>query len=148
MAYTFFLVDGSEAATERRDKLLALAGPGGEALLASSGPAGLALLDDLQLRPSLILAGFAMDGMNVIEFLGAVRMRRWLEGVPVAVCANAIADREMMACYRLGVCAVLVEPLSRHELKSVIAEWARPSHRGSDGATPRLPDQATHRRVA
>ncbi|MBE7519889.1 MAG: response regulator [Thermoflexaceae bacterium] len=148
MAYTFLLVDGAASAAERAEKLLALAGPGGEVLRASSGPAAIAQLDDLPVPPSLVFVDFQMPGMNVIEFLAAIRMRNALQGLPVAVCATSIADREVVSCYRLGVCAVLLEPLSRHDLQAVIAEWARPSRRHPRAASLTRPGPDERRHVA
>ncbi len=101
--------------------------PGWEVLGAGSGPGGLALLEDRRIAPSLIFADFAMPGMNMIQFLGAVRGRRWLDGVRVAVLTGSAADRDIVTCYRLGACAFASKPVNRHELRAVIGDWSRPA---------------------
>ncbi len=148
MVRTFLLVEGIESGADRVAKLLVLADAGCEVLRAGSGPAALSLLEELHVAPALVFADFSMQDMNLIEFLGAMRMRRWLDGVPVAVLAGSIADRELVNCYRLGVCAVLTEPFARHEIRSVIADWARPAHRAADAATREGPGPAARSHVA
>ncbi len=127
MARIYLLVDADENDATRFAQQLRAIEPGCEVLLAGSGPAGLALLEERRVAPSLVFADLATPGMNIIQFLGAVHGRTWLEGVRVAVLTRTVADNDVMTCYRLGACAFMTKPVRRHELRAVIGDWARPA---------------------
>jgi len=127
MARIYLLVDADEHDAARTTQLLCTIEPGCEVLYADSGQGALSLLEERRVAPSHILADFAMRGMNMIQFLGAVRGRSWLSGVRVAILTRSVADRDVVTCCRLGACAFVAKPANRHELRDVIGEWARPA---------------------
>ncbi len=127
MARVFLVVDDNAAECGRSVQQLRLLEPVAEVLSADSGEAAIRLLEERRLVPSLIFTDFGMPGMNGIEFLGQVRQRRWLERAPVAILSEPVADRHVLSCYRLGVCAFLTKPARAHELRETIRDFARPA---------------------
>lgn len=127
MAYTFLVIDGSEGEAARTMQQLAVAQRGAEVLSASSGKGAVALLESRKVVPSLILVDFNLPDMNGIEFLGLVRQTRWLSQTPVAMLSEAVEDRHVVSCYRLGASAFLTKPVQMHELRETLRDFARPS---------------------
>ena len=129
MAWTFLVIDGSEAQSARTVEQLSKLQPGADVLVAANGEAALSLLEEQRLVPSLILADYALHGMNGIDFLGAVRMKRWLEGTPVAIVSEPISDRLVVNCYRFGACAFLTKPVQLYEMRETLRDFAQPMKR-------------------
>ena len=134
MSYTFLVVDKSEGEAARTVQQLAAAQRGAEVLVASSGEGALALLEARRVAPSLIFLDFSLPDMNGIELLGRIRQTRWLSQVAVAMLSQAVEDRQVVSCFRLGVCAFLTKPVQAHELRETLGDFARPSqHLSSPG---------------
>jgi len=148
MARIYLLVDANEHDAARFAQLLCTVEPGCEVLCADSGPDALALLEERRVAPSLIFADFAMPGMNMVQFLAAVRSRPWLDGVRVAVLISSIADKDVVTCYRLGACTFVTRPANRHELREVVQEWARDSRAAELEFSHPLTDAFTRFRAA
>jgi CheY-like chemotaxis protein len=129
MAWTFLVVDGSEAQAQRTVEQLNRLQPAAEVLVAGSGEAALSLLEAQRLVPSLVFVDYAMPGMNGVEFLAEVRGKRWLEGVPVAMLTAALSDRLVINCYRFGACAFLTKPVQLYEMRETLRDYARPMTR-------------------
>ena len=127
MSYTFLVVDKSEGEAARTVQQLAAAQRGAEVLVASSGEGALALLEARRVAPSLIFLDFSLPDMNGIELLGRIRQTRWLSQVAVAMLSQAVEDRQVVSCFRLGVCAFLTKPVQAHELRETLGDFARPS---------------------
>lgn len=127
MKWTFLVVDDNETELRGTTAQLARVYPGAEVLNAVSGHDALALLEQRRIIPSLILVDFAMPGMNAIEFLSELKMRRWLERAPVIVLSEPIADRHMVTCYRMGASSFLAKPVHQFDLRQSIREFARPA---------------------
>lgn len=127
MSYTFLVVDKSEGEAARTVQQLAVAQRGAEVLVASSGEGALALLEARRVAPSLIFLDFSLPDMNGIELLGRIRQTRWLSQVAVAMLSQAVEDRQVVSCFRLGVCAFLTKPVQAHELRETLRDFARPS---------------------
>ena len=127
MAWTFLVVDPNTDEAQRTVQQLRAMQPGAEVLVAGGGDAALALLEDRKLVPSLVFAEFELGDMNGIDLLSAFRHQRWLERVPVAMLTRPVADRHVVSCFRLGVCAFLSKPVPAHELRETARDFARPS---------------------
>jgi len=125
MAWTFLVVDDNEAEAARAVQQLKAIEPTAQILTALSGETAIDLLEERRIVPSLTFVDFAMPGMNGIEFLGQMRHRRWLERAPVAILSEAIADRHIINCYRLGACAFLMKPAKTHELRETLRDFAQ-----------------------
>ncbi len=124
----FTVVDDNAAELEHTcQQILALV-PGAEVLKATGGEAALDLLIARRVIPSLIFLDFKLDaGMNGLQFLGQVRRERWLDGVPVAMLAKPVRDRDLIASYRLGICSFLTKPVHGFELREAIRDFAQPA---------------------
>jgi len=127
MARIFLVVSGNEAEAVRLASQLRAVDPAAELLRSTSGAGGLALLEQRMTVPSLIFADFTLPDMNGIEFMGALRMRHWLEGVPVTILTGSLSDRQVLACYRLGACSVLAKPARLQELRETVRDHTRPA---------------------
>jgi len=127
MSYTFLVVDKSANEAARTLQQLAVAQRGAEVLTATSGQGAIALLEERKLALSLIFLEFNLPDMNGIEFLGKVRQTRWLSQVPVAMLSEAVDDRHIVSCYRLGLCAFLTKPVQAFELRETLRDFSRPS---------------------
>lgn len=127
MSYTFLVIDKSANEAARTLQQLTVAQRGAEVLTATSGQGAIALLEERKLAPSLIFLEFNLPDMNGIEFLGKVRQTRWLSQVPVAMLSEAVEDRHIVSCYRLGLCAFLTKPVQAFELRETLRDFSRPS---------------------
>ncbi len=136
MRRIFLVVDDREAEAARSRQQLASIDPAAEILCASSGSGALALLESRRAVPSLIFADFFMPGMNGIELLAAIRQRPWLEGVRVAILSERPSDRDVLVSYRLGACAFLTKPVSLHEMRETVRDWARAAVEMALGPVP------------
>lgn len=144
MKWTFLVVDDNETELRGTTAQLARVYPGAEMLTASSGSAALTLLEERRIIPSLMLVDFAMPGMNAVEFLSELKMRRWLERAPVIVVSEPIADRHIVTCYRMGAASFLAKPVHQFELRQAIREFARPAQQmAAASMVPALPNVRT-----
>ncbi|MCA9719556.1 MAG: response regulator [Myxococcales bacterium] len=62
-------------------------------------------------RPGLILLDLNMPLMNGIELLGHLRREPALQTIPVVVMTTSRNDRDLDACYRLGIAGYIVKPV-------------------------------------
>lgn len=131
MAWTFLIVDDCEGDAAQLGRSLQGLGLEHEVLIAANAGAAIELMEARQLRPSLVFASYALPGMNGIELLSEMRRRHDLARVPVVIASATISDREVVACYRLGVAAVLTKPVRAFELREAVRAFARPAERGA-----------------
>lgn len=131
MNWTFLVVDDLEIELNGTASLLKRVYPASITWTANSGAAALSLLEERRTVPSLVLLDYAMPGMTGLEFLSELRMRRWLERVPVVMLSEPIADKLVVNCYRLGASAFLTKPLHQFELRQAIKDFARPARQMS-----------------
>lgn len=131
MNWTFLVVDDLEIEMNGTASLLKRVYPASTAWTANSGVAALNLLEERRTVPSLVLLDYAMPGMTGLEFLSELRMRRWLDRVPVVMLSEPIADKLVVNCYRLGASAFLTKPLHQFELRQAIKDFARPARQMS-----------------
>ncbi|HMO53805.1 MAG TPA: response regulator [Tepidiformaceae bacterium] len=124
MSATILIADPNPADAEHITRLVSQSLPGVAILDAASGGDALAVLAERRLAPSMIFAEFELPDMHGIEFLGMVRQERWLEGVPVAMVSNSATDREIVACYRLGLKAFLGKPAGLLEVRETLKDFA------------------------
>jgi two-component system phosphate regulon response regulator PhoB len=121
---TILIVDPTPADAEHIIRLASQCFPATTSLTAASCGEALALLAERRLAPSMIFAEYALPDMRGIEFLGKVRQERWLDGVPVVLVSNTASDREIVACYRLGVRAFLGKPARLLEVRETLKDFA------------------------
>lgn len=127
MAYLFLVVDKVESESTRTVQQLRAAQHGAEVLVAATGASALALLEERKVVPSLAFLEFGLPDMSGLEFLSHIRQTRWLAQAPVAILANAVPDRDVLSCYRLGACAFLTKPVRSFELRDALRDFARPA---------------------
>lgn len=122
----FAVVDDNAAEMEHTSQQILALSPGAEVLKATSGEAALEMLFARRVVPSLIFLDFKLgSGMNGLRFLGQVRQTRWLEGVPVAMLTEPVQDRDLITCYRLGICSFLTKPVHGFELREAMRDFAQ-----------------------
>jgi DNA-binding response OmpR family regulator len=129
MAWTFLIIDSDGAESARTAEQLKRVQPGCDVLTAESGEAALTLLEEQRLVPSLTFLDYTLPDMNGIEFLGALRHTRWLDGAPVAMLTEPVSDRVVVTCYRFGVSAFLTKPVALYDLRATLRDFAHPAKR-------------------
>ena len=126
MAWTFLVVDHNGVESARTAEQLRRVQPGCDVLMSGSGAAALTLLKERRLVPSLTLLEYTLPDMNGIEFLAELRHTRWLDGAPVAMLSDHVADRLVVTCYRFGVAAFLTKPVALYDLRATLRDFAHP----------------------
>ena len=97
--------------------------PGAEVVLVPDAESAIDLLEERRVVPSMVFCNLELAGMSGLDFLGAIRRRRWLERTPVAIMSNAASDRQVVQSYRLGACTFLAKPLRAFEIREAIREF-------------------------
>ncbi len=104
-------------------------------------------------RPGLILLDINMPLMNGIEFLSCVRRDPAYAGfrmVPVVALTTSSNERDVAACFALGVAGYLVKPVRYSdfvEQARVLKEYWSQSATPRSDVLPRRADSSTHRHV-
>ena len=144
MQKLFLVIDSNEGEGAKTVKQLTTLIAGSEATWAPSAEAGLAYLEGRRLVPSMIFSALELPGMTGLEFLGEIRLRRWLERAPVAILSDLASDRQIIASYRLGACAFLAKPVRPHELREAVRDFGIPAVQLSTGGViePQAPSLA------
>jgi len=73
-------------------------------------------------RPQLILLDLNLPGMSGIEFLRRIKSTEATRDIPVVVLSLSEADRNIMACVRLGSDGYIIKPLDPDSLIRVAAK--------------------------
>lgn len=79
-------------------------------------------------QPAVVLLDLKMPKVNGLEVLRQIKGDPDLNMIPVVIMTSSREDRDLDACYRLGVNAYVVKPVSFHEFIDAVRQtgafWA------------------------
>lgn len=85
-----------------------------------NGVEALARLQEMKVKPCLILLDINMPKMNGIEFLERVKKMDDLKSIPVVVLTTSNDDRDKMESYNLGVAGYMLKPVDYQQFVQIM----------------------------
>jgi CheY-like chemotaxis protein len=77
----------------------------------------------LSRRPSMILADFAMPGMDGLRLLQELRRQPETQNIPVVIITSYESKADAVALQEHGVKEILIKPVNKDELQKAIAKY-------------------------
>ena len=87
---------------------------------ANNGEDALDLLAQKDNIPDIILLDLNMPKINGIEFLGILKNDPTLKYVPTIILTTSSNQRDLLACYEIGIAGYVLKPLKYEEYVSKI----------------------------
>ncbi|MFB9052774.1 response regulator [Formosa undariae] len=87
---------------------------------ANNGEDALNLLAQKDNIPDIILLDLNMPKINGIEFLGILKNDPTLKYVPTIILTTSSNQRDLLACYEIGIAGYVLKPLKYEEYVSKI----------------------------
>ena len=78
---------------------------------ANNGEEALKLLKEKDNIPDIILLDLNMPKINGIEFLGILKNDDTLKYVPTIILTTSSNQRDLLACYEIGIAGYVLKPL-------------------------------------
>ena len=87
---------------------------------ANNGEEALELLQEKDNIPDIILLDLNMPKINGIEFLTILKNDETLKYVPTIILTTSSNERDLIACYEIGIAGYVLKPLKYEEYVSKI----------------------------
>ncbi|MFD0835322.1 response regulator [Mariniflexile aquimaris] len=87
---------------------------------ANNGEEALLILKDKTNIPDIILLDLNMPKINGIEFLSILKNDDSLKYVPTIILTTSSNQRDLLACYEIGIAGYILKPLKYEEYVSKI----------------------------
>ncbi|NJX14212.1 response regulator [Tamlana crocina] len=95
---------------------------------ANNGEEALELLKDKDNIPDIILLDLNMPKINGIEFLSILKKDEFLKYVPTIILTTSSNQRDLVACYEIGIAGYVLKPLKYEEyvskIEKLLAYWS------------------------
>jgi CheY-like chemotaxis protein len=95
---------------------------------ANNGEEALKLLKEKDNIPDIILLDLNMPKINGIEFLSILKKHDTLKYVPTIILTTSSNQRDLLACYEIGVAGYILKPLKYEEyvskIEKLLAYWS------------------------
>jgi CheY-like chemotaxis protein len=95
---------------------------------ANNGEEALKLLKEKDNIPDIILLDLNMPKINGIEFLGILKNDATLKYVPTIILTTSSNQRDLLACYEIGIAGYVLKPLKYEEyvskIEKLLAYWS------------------------
>ena len=95
---------------------------------ANNGEEALKLLKEKDNIPDIILLDLNMPKINGIEFLSILKKHDTLKYVPTIILTTSSNQRDLLACYEIGVAGYVLKPLKYEEyvskIEKLLAYWS------------------------
>ena len=93
-----------------------------EIIETNNGDEALQILNNDLVLPHIILLDLNMPKMNGIEFLSILKADDVLKYLPTVVLSTSSNDKDVMACYRIGIAGYIIKPLKYEDYVSKIVK--------------------------
>ncbi len=95
---------------------------------ANNGEAAFSLLKNAEDLPDIILLDLNMPKINGIEFLTTLKNDDKLRYIPTIILTTSNNQKDMLACYRLGIAGYILKPLKYEQyakkIEFLLAYWS------------------------
>ena len=95
---------------------------------ANNGEEALNLLKNKDNIPDIILLDLNMPKINGIEFLSILKNDDTLKYVPTIILTTSSNQRDLLACYEIGIAGYILKPLKYEEyvskIEKLLAYWS------------------------
>ena len=95
---------------------------------ANNGEVAIALLKNVEELPDIILLDLNMPKINGIEFLTTLKSDDRLRYIPTIILTTSNNQKDMFACYRLGIAGYILKPLKYEQyakkIENLLAYWS------------------------
>ena len=95
---------------------------------ANNGEDALKLLSQKDNLPDIILLDLNMPKINGIEFLSILKQDHTLKYIPTIILTTSNNEKDLIACYELGIAGYILKPLKYEEyvskIQKLLAYWS------------------------
>lgn len=95
---------------------------------ANNGEDALTILKEKDNIPDIILLDLNMPKINGIEFLSILKNNDTLKYVPTIILTTSSNQRDLLACYEIGIAGYILKPLKYEEyvskIEKLLAYWS------------------------
>ncbi|MBJ2175405.1 response regulator [Aureibaculum sp. A20] len=95
---------------------------------ANNGEDALKILEEKDNIPDIILLDLNMPKINGIEFLSILKKDSTLKYVPTVILTTSSNQRDLLACYEIGIAGYVLKPLKYEEyvvkIEKLLAYWS------------------------
>ncbi|QCX39917.1 response regulator [Aureibaculum algae] len=95
---------------------------------ANNGEDALKILEEKDNIPDIILLDLNMPKINGIEFLSILKKDSTLKYVPTVILTTSSNQRDLLACYEIGIAGYVLKPLKYedyvHKIEKLLAYWS------------------------
>lgn len=95
---------------------------------AHNGEEALLILKEKDNIPDIILLDLNMPKINGIEFLSILKNDESLKYVPTIILTTSSNQRDLLACYEIGIAGYILKPLKYEEyvskIEKLLAYWS------------------------
>ena len=95
---------------------------------ANNGEDALKLLENKDALPDIILLDLNMPKINGIEFLQILKNDDVLRYIPTIILTTSINQKDVLACYNLGIAGYVLKPLKYEDyvskIEKLFAYWS------------------------
>ena len=95
---------------------------------ANNGEEALKLLSKKDNLPDIILLDLNMPKINGIEFLSILKSDDTLKHIPTIILTTSNNQKDLIACYEIGIAGYVLKPLKYEEyvskIENILAYWS------------------------
>jgi len=95
---------------------------------ANNGEEALDILKKKDALPDIILLDLNMPKINGIEFLGILKNDETLKYIPTIILTTSNNQKDLLACYKIGVAGYVLKPLKYEDyvskIERLLAYWS------------------------
>ncbi|WP_117885688.1 response regulator [Aureibaculum luteum] len=95
---------------------------------ATNGEDALKILEEKDNIPDIILLDLNMPKINGIEFLSILKKDNTLKYVPTVILTTSSNQRDLLACYEIGIAGYVLKPLKYEDyvqkIEKLLAYWS------------------------
>lgn len=95
---------------------------------AQNGEEALKILENKEWLPDIILLDLNMPKMNGIEFLSILKKDEELQHIPTIILTTSNHQKDLVACFRIGVSGYILKPLKYEDyvskIETTLAYWS------------------------
>jgi CheY-like chemotaxis protein len=95
---------------------------------ANNGEEALEILQKKEILPDIILLDLNMPKLNGIEFLGILKNDEALKYIPTIILTTSNNQKDLLACYKIGVAGYVLKPLKYEDyvskIENLLSYWS------------------------